>query len=89
MPTMSDTTKDCFGNEVRVGDTVIISPLHYRGLILAKVISVAPKSAVVEYQDQSYAEEYLIQHRQYSYEFAKWQYKGNSKHFNIAKESKE
>ena len=41
--------KDFLGQEVNVGDKVITTAKNYRSLVKGEVISLAPKSALVEY----------------------------------------
>lgn len=42
---------DLVGNPILVGSDVASMAKNYRALVLAKVISIAPKSAVVEYNN--------------------------------------
>lgn len=66
---MNDTTKDCFGNDVKVGDTVIFAIAYYKDLTLGKVIKISPKSAMVKYDYHNAPHT----NRRYSYSFALWE----------------
>ena len=41
--------KDFLGNEVQVNDKVVNLAKNYRSLVNGKIISIAPKSVLVEY----------------------------------------
>ena len=41
--------KDFFGVEVDIGDDVVTTAKNYRSLVRGKIISISPKSVVVEY----------------------------------------
>lgn len=54
--------KDFHGNELRVGDKVVVAPKYYRGLTNARIIGLTPKKVRLEYRDHcNVLQEYLIE----------------------------
>jgi hypothetical protein len=43
--------KDFIGQELSIGDTVVTTPKHYRGLVKAVIISFTPKQVRVLYKN--------------------------------------
>ena len=56
--------KDFLGKELSIGDSVVVTPKNYRGLVKAQVISFTAKQVRLEYMNtwnfQSRPEQYLV-----------------------------
>ena len=44
---------DFFGNELAIGDDVALTPKHYRGLAIGKVVGFTAKQVRTEYTDHN------------------------------------
>lgn len=62
---------DFLGNEVQVGDKVICTEIDYANLVEAVIVSIAPKTILVEHQAGWTKEEYLVRHRKSRCQFIK------------------
>ena len=57
--------KDLLGNDLYIGDSVVVAPKNYRGLVVATIKDMTPKMVRVQYvNDWNYTalqfEEYLV-----------------------------
>ena len=53
--------KDFLGQELQVGDIVVVAPKNYRGLVKAKVVSLTPQKVRLTYRvSRTETEEYIV-----------------------------